>query len=588
MISLLSRAAAWVGCAFFGLLLSVPVVSFAIPTQFGDTGLISQPTAQTLNEGNICVGIWANCAGDAAGISGVSGSSAIVPVTVTMGLGTFMETFGSYPNLLFNGDEDLSGRGAASAGFKFRVFGKRSDAFRLGWDISARRTVSDDPDLDGLTDYISRLVASFKVKNFGLHVNGGYASNDSPEGLDIDDQMLLGGGFEYFLTGRFRVLAEYSYESDKTDSLEGLSEVSAGFQYYLTPHLTLSLNGGMGLSDTSPDWRVIFGLTTCQGVGTYNRPVPRLIDPEEEIEEEPAEKPKPVKIRILTPLIAKVKVAESPVSHLEVPVTAAELQLVDPADRMESPRLASLGGTAIGPLSPLGQISSLPDVTEPEREPFAARVIRKFRFPQFAFAPNQWDLSAEGEDSFNKVTEELRREDRYFIISVEGHTDDIGPESYNMNLSFRRAVTAATHLVIKNGIDPARIFVKAFGETQPIASNETVEGRAQNRRVELLVLIPDRDKTSVDSASSARQGRRPARQQAATRPSEREPTTSKESPETAAGSSEEAPSVSRIKQVQPVDALSIEQAISEKTGATEIAPSGSFSQTESAKTEGSN
>lgn len=559
------------------VMLGVPASSFAIPTQFGDTGLISQPTAQTLNEGNICIGLWANCGGDIATPDGSLEDAVVIPATLTMGLGTFMETFGSYPNLLFNGDEDLSGRGAASAGFKFRVYGKRSDAFRLGWDIVARRTISDDPDFDGLTDYVSRLMASFKVKTFGLHLNAGYAFNDSPDILDYDDQVLLGGGLEYFVTGRLRVLAEYAYETSKADDLEGQSEASVGFQLFVTPHLTMNLSGGLGLSDASPDWRVIFGLTTCQGVGTYNRPVPRLIDPDQEAEAEPEAPPKPVKIRILTPLIAKASVADSPVSHLEVPVTAAELQLMDPTDRMETPKLASLGSGA-GALAPLSGIRPAGDDEALLVEPFAAKVIRKFRFPQFAFAPNQWDLSPQGEDAFNQVAEELRQDDRYFIVSVEGHTDDIGPENYNLNLSFRRAVTAATHLVIKNGIDPARIFVKAFGESQPIASNETVDGRAQNRRVELLILIPDRDKDSLSKARSTRQGQRPARQ--ATAPAK--------GPETAAEVREETPSVSGLRQPQPVDALSIEQAISEKTGAAEISPTGSFSQTGQPETGDSN
>ena len=116
-------------------LLTVPVAQ-ATSSQFGDTGLLSQQTAQTLNEGNICVGIWANCSDGVDNGSALSGdSSLIVPTTITMGLGTFMEVYGTYPNLLFNGDEDSSGRGFANAGFKFRVYGKRSDNFRLAVDL---------------------------------------------------------------------------------------------------------------------------------------------------------------------------------------------------------------------------------------------------------------------------------------------------------------------------------------------------------------------------------------------------------------------------------------------------------------------
>ena len=89
----------------------------ATSTQYGDTGLISQPTAQTLDAGNICFGVWTNCS-DGVKSPGLSTeSSVIVPATLTMGLGTFMEAYGSYPNLLFNDDEYDSGRGSANAGF---------------------------------------------------------------------------------------------------------------------------------------------------------------------------------------------------------------------------------------------------------------------------------------------------------------------------------------------------------------------------------------------------------------------------------------------------------------------------------------
>jgi len=72
------------------------------------------------------------------------------------------------------------------------------------------------------------------------------------------------------------------------------------------------------------------------------------------------------------------------------------------------------------------------------------------------------------------------------VIQVEGHTDSTGSESYNMDLSARRA-EAVKNLLIQKGVDPSRILTMAFGESKPIASNETDYGRAQNRRVEIKV-----------------------------------------------------------------------------------------------------
>ena len=68
------------------------------------------------------------------------------------------------------------------------------------------------------------------------------------------------------------------------------------------------------------------------------------------------------------------------------------------------------------------------------------------------------------------------------LLSIEGHTDSQGPEAYNLDLSTRRAQAVKDHLV-NNGIGSNRLTVKGFGETQPITSNDTPEGRAENRRV---------------------------------------------------------------------------------------------------------
>ncbi len=72
-------------------------------------------------------------------------------------------------------------------------------------------------------------------------------------------------------------------------------------------------------------------------------------------------------------------------------------------------------------------------------------------------------------------------------VSVEGHTDSVGSDAYNQKLSERRARSVADYLT-KGGIAGKRLQTVGFGESQPVASNQTADGRAQNRRVELRVL----------------------------------------------------------------------------------------------------
>ncbi|GBD07318.1 Outer membrane porin F [bacterium HR21] len=72
-------------------------------------------------------------------------------------------------------------------------------------------------------------------------------------------------------------------------------------------------------------------------------------------------------------------------------------------------------------------------------------------------------------------------------ISVEGHTDDVGTDAYNDRLSQRRADAVKEYLV-KNGIDPHRIETKGWGRRRPLVQGTTEEARAQNRRVEVIVI----------------------------------------------------------------------------------------------------
>ena len=72
-------------------------------------------------------------------------------------------------------------------------------------------------------------------------------------------------------------------------------------------------------------------------------------------------------------------------------------------------------------------------------------------------------------------------------VEVAGHTDDQGATEYNRQLSLRRAQSVRAFFV-DHGIDADRLQVKGYGESQPVASNDSAEGRERNRRVELRVL----------------------------------------------------------------------------------------------------
>jgi OOP family OmpA-OmpF porin len=73
------------------------------------------------------------------------------------------------------------------------------------------------------------------------------------------------------------------------------------------------------------------------------------------------------------------------------------------------------------------------------------------------------------------------------LAEIAGHTDNQGNDDYNLNLSLMRAQTVYNYLV-ETGIDPNRLFFKGYGSKEPVASNDSPEGRALNRRIELRIL----------------------------------------------------------------------------------------------------
>ncbi len=81
-------------------------------------------------------------------------------------------------------------------------------------------------------------------------------------------------------------------------------------------------------------------------------------------------------------------------------------------------------------------------------------------------------------------------------ILIEGHTDSTGSDDYNQTLSERRARSVSVFLAAQN-VDSRRFSVIGYGESQPIASNDTAEGRQQNRRVELAIMANDKLKEAA-------------------------------------------------------------------------------------------
>jgi len=110
---------------------------------------------------------------------------------------------------------------------------------------------------------------------------------------------------------------------------------------------------------------------------------------------------------------------------------------------------------------------------------------RTFELKNVYFEYNQATLVQESHRELDNLVE-VMLENKGMQIEIAGHTDSIGGASYNQNLSQQRADAVANYLVSKK-IDKTRIVSKGYGESKPIDTNETEEGRARNRRVEFVI-----------------------------------------------------------------------------------------------------
>jgi outer membrane protein OmpA-like peptidoglycan-associated protein len=102
------------------------------------------------------------------------------------------------------------------------------------------------------------------------------------------------------------------------------------------------------------------------------------------------------------------------------------------------------------------------------------------------FPVDSYALQPGVQGTLNEVARTLASYNQTYI-DVLGHTDSTGSDAYNQALSERRAQSVADYLA-SGGVARARMGIRGYGESQPIASNETEEGRAQNRRVEIKVV----------------------------------------------------------------------------------------------------
>jgi outer membrane protein OmpA-like peptidoglycan-associated protein len=103
------------------------------------------------------------------------------------------------------------------------------------------------------------------------------------------------------------------------------------------------------------------------------------------------------------------------------------------------------------------------------------------------FANGRAELRAEGGAELDRVTAQLKTDNKPVFVEIQGHTDGSGSAAYNLRLGLSRAEAVRLHLA-RAGVPLARMATISYGESAPVAPNTSANGRSQNRRVVLVVM----------------------------------------------------------------------------------------------------
>lgn len=105
------------------------------------------------------------------------------------------------------------------------------------------------------------------------------------------------------------------------------------------------------------------------------------------------------------------------------------------------------------------------------------------------FGLNRSNLTTDDKQSLDQLIQSVKGL-KHYVIQIQGYTDRTGPQQYNLQLSQRRASAVVRYLTLTGNIPLVKIYSMGYGKSAPAAPNNTRTGRAKNRRVDVVVFVP--------------------------------------------------------------------------------------------------
>ncbi len=349
-------------------------------------------------------------------------------------------------------------------------------------------TADEDEGLGtGEADYGLTLVGSKYFGKMKLHLNLGYRFIGEPDYADFDDQFIYGLGMQYHFTDQFQLIAELTGETAYHPNAEDPLDILAGFRYELSEVFTFG--GGVRYAFDLEDENCPVGGVVQLGVKVGGKPTPTPIPPT------------PIPMPEIRCILESAEITQGEFTRVRVEVTdptGGELQFdwSSSGCRLETDgREAILYTDDCGPgeftvsckVTNEMDYSDSCSVTVMVKEKPPQKKIVKLDLPVVPFKKGtRVDNVAKAilDDIAQKI-----KENPDVTVTLVGHTDSTGSESANEKVGMTRAENVKKYLVDRHKIEPDRFEVRSAGETEPIADNDTMEGRMKNRRVEVIMMV---------------------------------------------------------------------------------------------------
>jgi len=176
------------------------------------------------------------------------------------------------------------------------------------------------------------------------------------------------------------------------------------------------------------------------------------------------------------------KVQDTKIGEVQKQVEATQMDVTNlkKSDAMQTEQLAKLSDTTKEALARANEANKLANHS------FLFEVTLTDDAVHFGF--NRSDLSADAKAALDAFAKRVKDENKNVYIEIQGNTDSVGSEQYNVQLGQARAEAAMRYLTMQHGFPLHRMSAISYGEFKPIADNKTADGRAKNRRVTLVVL----------------------------------------------------------------------------------------------------